>query len=62
MVPEARIEIAWTQGPEDFESVKSDFKKVMISVNYLMILIFYCKLCWEMLGFFRKNEAQRAHF
>ncbi len=25
MVPEARIELAWTQGPEDFESSASTY-------------------------------------
>jgi hypothetical protein len=40
-VPEARIELAWTQGPEDFESEKSDFKKVTISAYYLIPLTFF---------------------
>jgi hypothetical protein len=62
LVPEARIELAWTQGPEDFESDKSQTQKSMISVYYLISLAFLCLRSWEMLGFFRKNETWRAHF
>jgi hypothetical protein len=41
MVPEARIELARTQGPEDFESDKSHNLKPVISSNYLISLAFF---------------------